>query len=183
MKMFKTLIVMVSLAPVAFAQQAEGPRELKVLTSQYERAVEKAVEPLTAKYLAALEKLKSKFTKEQKLEQALAVDAVIKKLASANKLSGPPRIGHPKDAAELKLYLAQDTWTHDGGKSVWSFYEDGTFGLGNKKGNRFIATDKNTLTMIWGGKGTKGINCQFSDDFSKFSELQGAKATYRLIKK
>ncbi|MDA7659761.1 hypothetical protein N8651_04040 [Akkermansiaceae bacterium] len=75
--MLKTLIVRVSLVSVAFAQQNEVPKELEVLTSQYERAVEKALEPITAKYLAALKKLKGKFTTQQKLEQALAVDAVL----------------------------------------------------------------------------------------------------------
>ena len=78
--MLKTLIVMVSLVSVAFAQQNEVPRELKVLTSQYERAVEKALDPITAKYLNALKRLKAKLAKEQKLEQALAVEDVINDL-------------------------------------------------------------------------------------------------------
>ena len=154
------------------------PFELERLKNQRDRKIEE----INKVYKRQLELLKVKYTKAGNLDAANQVVAIIQNL-SPTKEKETPRIVRPKDVAELKLYLAQNTWTHDGGKSVWTFYEDGTFGLGSEKGNRFVVTDKNTLTMLWGGKGTKGINCQFSDDFSKFFELHGAKATYRLIKR
>ena len=52
-----------------------------------EKAVEKALKPITAKYLTALKRLKAKLAKEQKLEEALAVDAVIKELVGGKAYS------------------------------------------------------------------------------------------------
>jgi len=125
MKMLKALIIIVSLASVAFAQEAEVPRELKVLTSQHEKAVEKALKPITAKYLTALKRLKAKFAKEQKLEEALAVDAVIKGLGG-------------EDLANAADKIAGTSWT-------WNHSED------NYSSIRFKIDG--TVDLSWKGEG------------------------------
>ncbi len=61
------------------ALHADEPQDLTKLRETYDQAVEQAMNPLQLKYIAALEKLKVRYTKEGVLEAALAVDAEIKK--------------------------------------------------------------------------------------------------------
>lgn len=183
MKMFKTLIVMVSLASVAFAQQAEGPRELKVLTSQYERAVEKALDPITAKYLNALKRLKAKLAKEQKLEQALAVEDVI------SGVQGQDRKGYRnnkppfKTDAELRRFLIGTSWgtkptaVEDG----LIFYSDGSFKSPSMKSpmGKYVISGPKTMSLIWSK--TTTIKCEFFGKFSSFKELDGHRSLWTLL--
>jgi len=162
MKEIYTLIVMVSLASVAFAQQAEGPRELKVLTSQYERAVEKALEPITAKYLAALKRLKAKLAKEQKLEQALAVDAVIKELGGKASI-------HMEKEASLENILKSKRWVYRAGKNISkiTFSDNGKARMtGFTNANiQWSVTKNRYLTIVY----KDGNSCKF--DYRDLSQI------------
>ena len=64
---------------LASALVAEDPESLKTLRSNYEDALERAVQPVNDRYVKELEKLKLQYTKAGKLEEALAVDAELKK--------------------------------------------------------------------------------------------------------
>ena len=75
-----TLFLLTSFATLLHSAE---PEKLDRLRSSYEAAVTRATDPLRKTYLAELEKLKADFTRKAQLEEALAVDREIKKLASA----------------------------------------------------------------------------------------------------
>ena len=62
---------------------AQDPTELTRLNKSYEAAVQKAITPLKQTYIQELKKLKDNYTKAAKLEDALAVDKVLKELSSS----------------------------------------------------------------------------------------------------
>ena len=68
----------------ASPSQAEESNELTKLRSDYNKATERAIAPITKRYEAELKRLKARFTRAADLEGALAVDAELKKLAEAN---------------------------------------------------------------------------------------------------
>ena len=62
---------------------AQDPTELTRLNKSYEAAVQKAITPLKQTYIQELKKLKDNYTKAAKLEDAIAVDKVLKELPSS----------------------------------------------------------------------------------------------------
>ena len=62
---------------------AQDPTELTRLNKSYEAAVQKAITPLKQTYIQELKKLKDNYTKAAKLEDAIAVDKVLKELSSS----------------------------------------------------------------------------------------------------
>jgi hypothetical protein len=160
MKMFKTLIGMISLASAAFAQQAEGPRELKVLTSQYERAVEKALDPITAKYLNALKRLKAKLAEAQKLEQALAVEAVINGLGdkylalATDKIAGTSWTwNHSEDndsSIRFKIDGTVDLSWKGEGEVRWRWLGNNQLTMSSSNGLRRLLTFNKEMTSYKG---------------------------------
>ena len=62
---------------------AQDPTELTRLNKSYEAAVQKAITPLKQTYAQELKKLKDNYTKAAKLEDAIAVDKVLKELSSS----------------------------------------------------------------------------------------------------
>ena len=62
---------------------AQDPTELTRLNKSYEAAVQKAITPLKQTYIQKLKKLKDNYTKAAKLEDAIAVDKVLKELPSS----------------------------------------------------------------------------------------------------
>ena len=158
----KALIVIVSLASVAFAQEAEVPRELKVLTSQHEKAVEKALKPITAKYLTALKRLKAKLAKEQKLEEALAVDAVIKEL-----VGGKP-IGLDRNPSLEEILMSRSWFYHTGKNGSRIVFKEGGDAKMSGTTNSVIpweVKDNRYLTIYY----QNGNSCKF--DFKDLSDL------------
>ena len=62
---------------------AQDPTELTRLNKSYEAAVQKAIIPIKQTYAQELKKLKDNYTKAAKLEDAIAVDKVLKELSSS----------------------------------------------------------------------------------------------------
>jgi formylglycine-generating enzyme required for sulfatase activity len=62
---------------------AQDPAELTRLNKSYEAAVQKAITPIKQTYIQELKKLKDNYTKAAKLEDAIAVDKVLKELSSS----------------------------------------------------------------------------------------------------
>lgn len=80
--MRQTPILLIVLAGATFAQSPTEPNDLTKLRQSWQRAVSQATAPLDKKYVDALQQIKTRFTKEGKLEEALAVDNELKLLAS-----------------------------------------------------------------------------------------------------
>ncbi len=77
MKMFKALIVIVSLAPVAIAQQAEGPQAVADLVSKRDKALERA----NKAFMVEVAKLQSDYSKNGDVESAKKLAALIEESA------------------------------------------------------------------------------------------------------
>ncbi len=63
--------------------RAEDPDRLVSLRDSFEREIERATSPIKRKYLTSLQELKNVYTKAGRLEDALAVDAEIKRMEAA----------------------------------------------------------------------------------------------------
>ena len=98
--------------------------KLKVLTQQRDKAVAAATEPIQLKYMIELEKLMKKATKDGDLEAAIKI---------RDKIAAEKDRGKPKNATELKEYLARKTWNIRNKKPdakiayTITFNDDGTF--------------------------------------------------------
>jgi hypothetical protein len=71
-----------SLTILAAAQTPAEPTDLTKLRDSWQRAIQQANAPLDKKYEEALVAMKTRFTKDGKLQEALAVDNELKLLAS-----------------------------------------------------------------------------------------------------
>jgi hypothetical protein len=71
------------------AQTPQEPSDLTRLRESWQRALQQAAAPLDKKYLDALTALKLRYTKEGKLQEALAIDTEMKALASRAQASQP----------------------------------------------------------------------------------------------
>ena len=84
-------IALVTAMPIAEAQDGErDPARLSSLRNQYQAAVERATKPVTASYLAELQKLKTEFARKGDLESAIAVEQEMKRLATPGLADGTP---------------------------------------------------------------------------------------------
>lgn len=63
------------------------PEELTSLQRSYQKAIERAVEPLRNRYIEQLEELKKKFTQAGRLDEAVAVDKALKMAQSIDQLN------------------------------------------------------------------------------------------------
>lgn len=82
-------LVFASLTILASAQTPAEPTDLTKLRDSWQRAIHQANAPLDKKYEEALVAMKTRFTKDGKLQEALAVDNELKMLAS--RASAKPR--------------------------------------------------------------------------------------------
>lgn len=82
--------ITVAFAALAAAAFAAEPADLSKLRESWQRAVQQATAPLDKKYVDALSLLKVRYTKEGKLEDALAVDAELKEIASRSSSAREP---------------------------------------------------------------------------------------------
>jgi hypothetical protein len=142
------------------AKEANVTAELSNLNTQYDRAVEQALEPLTKKYLDALNELKLKYTKAGRLDDAIAVDEVIK---------GLTKVVTPPNNAVLEDILKRNIWTYTAGShaSEIQFLADGAAkmtGWSNDK-LQWNVTQNRFLTIIY----SDGNSCKF--DFVDRSHL------------
>ena len=116
---------------------AEEPSELVNLRASYEGAVSKAMEPLDKIFVEELRKLRESYTRNGKLEEALAVDRALKvKLGEIETTVKAPAF---KNDDELREYLVAGRWysispgLRSGGE--WIFQERGSvIGDGTRPG-------------------------------------------------
>jgi hypothetical protein len=99
---------------------ASEPEKLTKLRGSYESAMTKATAPIQKTYTTELEKLKLEFTKSGKLEDALAVDAEIKRLSgeAATKQT-------EQTPASRGMSPIGERWTRQTG-ATYDFVSDGT---------------------------------------------------------
>lgn len=76
--------------PVPGQDHASEPVELQSLREGWQRAIRQATDPVNRRYRESLEIMRIRFTREGKLDEALAVVAEIKKLEAPPKESEPP---------------------------------------------------------------------------------------------
>lgn len=87
--MKSTFVIYAFFTVIQLLRAAEEPQELTNLRESYQRARERAIAPLQAKYVSGLEALKLRMTKSGKLEDALAVDAELKAITEKADQSKP----------------------------------------------------------------------------------------------
>ena len=71
-----------SISVLAMAQSNADPPDLTKLRESWQRAIQQANAPLDKKYEEALVAMKTRFTKDGKLQEALGVDNELKMLAT-----------------------------------------------------------------------------------------------------
>lgn len=117
-----TTFAFASFAVLAAAQAPSEPTDLTKLRESWQRAIQQANAPLDKKYEEALAAMKTRFTKEGKLQEALAVDNELKMLASRASSPQAAKGTVPASGADMtkrqieKVLLA----------SNWAYYESGT---------------------------------------------------------
>lgn len=94
---------------------AAEPEKLTKLRGSYESAVTKATAPIQKTYTTELEKLKIEFTKAGKLEDALAIDSELKRVAESvlphpQAENGKLRLSKFKTVDDFFAWLATTTW-------------------------------------------------------------------------
>lgn len=101
---FATAALALGLAFPGWAD-SDGPPEMTRLRDSFERAVEQAVKPLSDIYLAELHKLRESYTKAARLEEALIVDAEIKRIRE--RLGAPelPPIGAVTERSSVRATI------------------------------------------------------------------------------
>ena len=117
-------IAFTSIGILSSAQEPPDPADLIKLRDSWQRAVQQANAPLDKKYEEALIAMKTRFTKEGKLQEALAVDNELTMLASRaiNTTSAPA-----SESEMPPLVGAAWHWTHSTYDKPTTFKEDGTF--------------------------------------------------------
>ena len=139
--------------------------------------------PLTAKYLAALKRLKAKLAKEQKLEQALAVDAVIRGVQEQETKDFDNNKTPPETEGELRRFLIGTSWRTkptDVEKGL-IFYSDGSFKSPREQipTGKYVIDGTKIMSLIWSGNVV--VKCEFSPDFKSFKEVNAEGNTWRLL--
>lgn len=150
------ILLAVALATTAIAQTlapgTHDPPELANLRTSWQRARQNATAPMDRKYLDALKALKLKLTKVGNLEQALAVDAEIRRVsADPNAAYSTSRI--PITATEL----VQSKWTFVVPDLNWldvlTFFNDGKV-FSKKNSSRGSWSIQNNVLRVEFNNGT-----------------------------
>jgi hypothetical protein len=116
-----TTLAFASLAVLAAAQTPSEPTDLTKLRESWQRAIQQANAPLDKKYEEALAAMKIRFTKDGKLQEALAVDSELKMLAS--RASSPQTAKGTAGASPVDLTKRQIEKVLLA--SNWAYYESG----------------------------------------------------------
>jgi hypothetical protein len=98
-----TTLAFASITILAAAQSPAEPTDLTKLRDSWQRAIHQANAPLDKKYEEALAAMKTRFTKEGKLQEALAVDNELKMLASR---ASSPQATSPAEKVRHKWVMA-----------------------------------------------------------------------------
>lgn len=144
------------LLSVAVVSMADEPSDLVALRKSYEKEIKRVTQPVNATYLKALQQLKDNYTRGSKLEQALAVDAEMKKLSSdriAEITTSKPTSGDAAKSDRVKSWIIGYTWvdTRDPSEPAEYAFKDGGAGMRLYKGqeNPFTWTidDEGVVTV------------------------------------
>lgn len=109
---------------------ANPPQEFAALQRNYRAAVDRATKPLQNTYLAELERLKQKYTRESKLEEALFISQEIEAIkgASSTEVTAQPapvpQTGKKITASEklqIEKAVTQTLWEVAGARDFWWF--------------------------------------------------------------
>lgn len=108
---------------------AEEPVKLEGLRLSYERAIERATQPIKRTYLEELRSLKEEYTKAGRLDEALLVVKEIEEQTTE-----VARI----DDGPMKELLTSRQWqiNHEQGRTILTFHKDGS--IKGKRGNRMM---------------------------------------------
>jgi len=98
----KTKLVIAAIISSLAVVHADEPQDLTILRDSYLRARERALSPLQEKYITELNSLKSRFTKNGKLDEAVEVDKELKAALEtfAKKNEETPKAEKPSDNLE-----------------------------------------------------------------------------------
>jgi len=72
---------------------AGEPQDLTILRDSYNRAIERATSPIQEKFITEMQKLKLRYTREGKLEEAITVDREINRLLDETKAAQERQTG------------------------------------------------------------------------------------------
>ncbi|MDA7921156.1 hypothetical protein N9B73_05315 [Verrucomicrobiales bacterium] len=149
----KPLAIFALFFPFALFAQDRLPNRIEVLTENYERAVERATNPITQKYATELKKLLLELTQKGDLAQAQQVEKKLRTLGVLEKTLGD--------------ILLSETWEYsaNGSKSQIVFKDDGTAQMAGESNGVFPwkLEDELTLTLLY----SDGNSCTF-----KFRDLE-----------
>lgn len=191
-----TSLLLSFVACAAFAQTGSEPTDLTKLRESWQRAVSQATSPLDKKYIEALEVMKARFTKDGKLQEALAVDAEIKAMSarqsSTSPVSSSERVRHKwvmgsrTDFESAKKQAAADQKslpmlkTEEDQKSFMKF-----FGKAAPKGAAWLDAryDEAAMRWVW-GDGTPITNFNWAEGQPAMTkgagiEILGSDGTWR----
>ncbi|MBK8040028.1 MAG: hypothetical protein IPK22_23285 [Verrucomicrobiaceae bacterium] len=154
---------------IATSLLAAEPEKLTKLRGSYESAMTKATAPIQKTYTTELEKLKLEFTKSGKLEDALAVDAEIKRLSGETATKQAEQTPSSRGISPIGerwtrqtgvtydfvpdgtlLTKGRDTPIEKAAKGTWKLLPDGRFELDYGTGaiRYFVITDRKVGTLI-----------------------------------
>lgn len=142
---------------------ANPPQEFAALQRNYKAAVDRATKPLQTTYLVELERLKQKYTKDAKLEEALLVSQEIEAIKSgtspetaslAMPVAQPGKKLTASEKLQIEKTVTQTLWEVKGARDFWWFDRRGK---GVRQGPQGIApftwsvNDTGEIATIGGG--------------------------------
>lgn len=143
-----TTLAFASLTILAAAQNPGEPTDLTKLRESWQRAIQQANAPLDKKYEEALTAMKTRYTKDGKLQEALAVDNELKMLASG--ASSPQADKATAGANPIDLTKRQIEKVLLG--SNWAYYESGASNTERGAGpGKIVEFHKDGSAVIEGG--------------------------------
>ena len=161
-----------TLALILFATSllAAEPDKLTKLRGSYESAMTKATAPIQKTYTTELEKLKIEFTKAGKLEDALAIDGELKRIAELT--SQEPSAG---TKSKLATWIVGTVWrpNETSSKSI-TFTSQKHFEYldsadGTKKEAKYTI-ERGILYLLWTDLPGDKKKCELAEDQMSFTE-------------
>jgi hypothetical protein len=128
---------------------SKEPADLERLRTSWERARERALKPIDLIYCKELERLKLKYTRLGKLEDALAVQNELQKI----KPPSEPKVTSKKQATMELLTSSECRW-NDG--TILKFRTDGTIGSKYKWLNAVAGREDGTF-LVYMERGTHWV--------------------------
>ena len=156
---------------------ADEPKELLSLRQSWEKARQQATAPIDKRYGDTLAALKSRFTKEGKLDAALAVDSEIKRIA-------PPEPSTIEKGASLIQRLNGTTWKSKTGDEKITFENDRLFWINSAgiraPGSYSLTEDgKRGISYRYGSTGGQ-VKLEFARSLEEFHITDGDRIFIRV---